>query len=111
MKDKKLYQDFLETMLESFPEICTPSLQKIRNPFKRYDFFLDEYQKQCEWAFKRIQNAIHLNHIENYNALLEYLDSTNKHAIQNEVELLKKYLSCANNMCFLEYHKPTSVKA
>ena len=111
MKDKKLYQDFLETMLESFPEICTPSLQKIRNPFKRYAFFLDEYQKQCEWAFKRIQNAIDLNQIENYNALLEYLDSTDKHAIQNEVELLKKYLSCANNMCFLKYHKPTSMKA
>lgn len=110
MKDKKLYQDFLEMMLEAFPEIFTPSLQTIRNPFKRCDVFMDEYEKQCEWAFKRIQNAINLNQIENYNALLEYLDSKDKHTIQNEVELLKKYLSCANNMCFLEYYKPTSIK-
>lgn len=111
MKDKKLYKDFLKSMLESFPEIFTSKLMKIRSPFKRYDIFMDEYEKNCEWAFKRIQNAINLNQIENYNALLEYLDSRDKHAIQNEVELLKKYLACANNMYFLEYHKPTSVKA
>lgn len=110
MKDKKLYQDFLETISELFPEIFTPKLLKIRNPFKRYDIFMDDYEKNCEWAFNRIQNAIDLNHIENYNALIDYLDSKDKHSIQNEVELLKKYLSCANNMCFLQYYKPTNEK-
>lgn len=33
MKDKKLYQDFLEMMIEAFPEILTPSLQKNKKPF------------------------------------------------------------------------------
>lgn len=37
--------------------------------------------------FKRIQNAIDLNHIEIIMHSFEYLDSTDKHAIQNEVEL------------------------
>jgi hypothetical protein len=110
MKDKKLYHDFLEMMSEAFPEIFTPKLQKIRNPFKRYDVFINDYDKQCKWAFKRLQNAINLNQIENYNALIEYLDSE-QHSIQNEVELLKKYLSCGNNMCFLQYHTPTNEKA
>lgn len=106
MKDKKLYKDFLKSMLESFPEIFTSKLMKIRSPFKRYDIFMDEYEKNCEWAFKRLQNAIDLNHINNYDELIEYLDSTDKHAIQNEVSKLKKYLFCANNMCNLQYYKP-----
>lgn len=62
-----------------------------------------EYETQCKYYLKRIQNIIDLNNIASIDELYEFLDS-NKHSIQNEVNLIKKYLENCPEMDLLKYH-------